>query len=261
MQLTGNLVADTICRTAEIGLTITGAADAGNLTIIDAAPVAVSDACPECSRPGPKRDHIFRRLVDLPVVGSPPVCTCASPRFTCANASCDRKIFQASLTCADEGAKLTHRVTRWILQRLAIDRMSVSATAKALGVGWDLVNQVALDACRQLVYDDPHHLDGVRILGVDEHVWKHTRGQPSNLVTILVDLTPLVDGRGPARLLDMRPGRSADVLRGWLQERDPGFRSQVQVVTMDGFAGYAALHERGCRWGLKPPASSRLRAT
>ena len=36
MQPTGNLVADTICRTAEIGLTITGAADAGTITIIDA---------------------------------------------------------------------------------------------------------------------------------------------------------------------------------------------------------------------------------
>lgn len=121
--------------------------------------------------------------------------------------SCPRKIFQASLTCADDGAKLTHRVTRWILLRLAIDRLSVSATAKALGVGWELVNQVALDACRQLVYDDSHHLDGVRILGVDEHVWKHTRRptEPSNLVTILVDLTPLIDGRGPARLLDIRP--------------------------------------------------------
>ena len=70
MQLTGNLVADTICRTAEIGLTITGAADAGNLTIIDAAPVAVSDACPECSRPGPKRAHIFRLLVDLHAIGT-----------------------------------------------------------------------------------------------------------------------------------------------------------------------------------------------
>ena len=30
------------------------------------------------------------------------------------------------------------------------------------------------------------------------HVWKHTRrpGQPSNLVTILVDLTALADGHG-----------------------------------------------------------------
>lgn len=188
------------------------------------------------------RDHILRRLVDLPVVGFPTRLDVRVPRFLCTATSCPRKIFQTSLACADDGSKLTHRVTRWILQRLAIDRMSVSATAKALGIGWDLVNQVALDACRQLVYDDPHHLDGVRILGVDEHVWKHTRkpGQPSNLVTILVDLTPLVDGRGPARLLDLRPGRSAEVLRTWLQERDPSFRSQVQVVTMDGFTGYAS---------------------
>lgn len=241
MQPSGNLVADTICRTAEIGLTITGAADAGNITIIDATPVAVSNACPERSRPGKLRDHVLRRLVDLPVVGFPTRLHVRVPRFTCTNQPCPRKIFQACLSCADDGAKLAHRVTRWILQRLAVDRMSVSATAKVLGVGWELVSQVAVDACRQLVYDNPSHLDGVRILGVDEHVWKHTRkpGQPSSLVTILVDLTPLVGGRGPARLLDIRPGRSAQVLRGWLQERDPGFRKQVQVVTMDGFAGYA----------------------
>jgi hypothetical protein len=31
---TGNLVADTICRTAELGLTITDAADAGTLTFV-----------------------------------------------------------------------------------------------------------------------------------------------------------------------------------------------------------------------------------
>ena len=239
---TGNLVADTICRTAEIGLTITGAADAGTLTIIDAAPVTVDGLCPECGNPekatGPHRPapgRPSRRRVSHPSARARP------PRFTCSYPACGRKIFQASLTCADDGAKLTHRVTRWILQRLAIDRMSVSATAKALGIGWELVNQVALDACRKLVYDNPHHLDGVRILGVDEHVWKHTRRptEPSNLVTILVDLTPLVDGRGPARLLEIRSGRSAEVLRTWLQERDPKFRQQVQVVTMDGLAGYA----------------------
>lgn len=58
-------------------------------------------------------------------------------------------------------------------------------------------------------------------------------------MTVLVDLTPLVDGRGPARLLDMRPGRSAEVLRTWLNQCTPGFRTNVKVVTMDGFAGYA----------------------
>src|SRR5699024_9004882 len=133
-----------------------------------------------------------RPLLDLPVVGFPSRLHLHVPRFTCSYPACGRKLFQAFLACADDGAKLTHRVTRWILQRLAIDRMSVSATAKALGVGWELVNQVALEACQQLVYDGSQHLDGVRILGVDEHVWKHTRkpGQPSSLVTILVDPNP-----------------------------------------------------------------------
>lgn len=70
---------------------------------------------------------------------------------------------------------MTRRVTRWILQRLAVDKMSVSVTVTALGVGWDLVNKVAVDAVRDLVYADPIHLGQVRILGVDEHVWKHTR--------------------------------------------------------------------------------------
>ncbi|MDK8768162.1 hypothetical protein QP932_06555 [Corynebacterium freneyi] len=44
-------MADTTCSTAEIGLTITGAADAANITIIDAAPVTVDGLCPECGNP------------------------------------------------------------------------------------------------------------------------------------------------------------------------------------------------------------------
>lgn len=112
MHSTGDLVADTICRAAALGLTITGAADDGNITIIDATPVAVDGFCPECSQPGLKRDHILRRLVDLPVVGFPTRLHVRVPRFTCTNQQCPRKIFQTSLACADDGAKRTHRVTR-----------------------------------------------------------------------------------------------------------------------------------------------------
>src|SRR5699024_5478464 len=65
-----------------------------------------------------------------------------------------------------------HRVTPLygaLLQRLAIDKMSVSAVAKSLGVGWDLTNGLALSAVSDLVYDQPGHLADVRYLGVDEH--------------------------------------------------------------------------------------------
>ena len=88
MQPSGNLVADTICRTAEIGLTITGAADAGSITIIDATPVAVATTCPDCGHPGKKRDHVVRTLMDLPVVGFPTRLHVRVPRFLCTTTDC-----------------------------------------------------------------------------------------------------------------------------------------------------------------------------
>ena len=54
-----------------------------------------------------------------------------------------------------------------------------------------------------------------------------------------MDLTPLVDGVGSARLLDMVPGRSADAFGDWLDARGGTFRHRIRVVTMDGFTGYA----------------------
>ena len=71
------------------------------------------------------------------------------------------------------------------------------------------------------------------------HKWKHVRGDgASSLVTVLVDLTPVVDGTGPSRLLDMVPGRWAKVLIEWLDARDQALGDRVTVVTMDGFVGY-----------------------
>src|SRR5699024_9541706 len=76
-------------------------------------------------------------------------------------------------------------------------------------------------------------------LGVDEHCWKHVRGQgEENFATILVDLTPAIEDAGPARLLDVRAGRSAKVLTAWLDEREASFKDRIPVVTMDGFARY-----------------------
>lgn len=111
-----------------------------------------------------------------------------------------------------------------ILHCLAVEKMSVSAVVKALGVGWDVVNSLAHSAVKHLVHGQFGHLDvdGVRILGVDEHKWKHVRGRGDpSFVTVVVDLTPVIDGTGPARFLDMVGGRSAAAFAGWLRERDP----------------------------------------
>ncbi len=209
------------------------------MTVICARPRESVPFCPDCGAEGRLRDHVIRELTDIPVAGHPTRLHVRVPRFVCEGTECPRRIFQSRLEAAEPGAKTTRRCRKWILQRLAIDKMSVAAVASALGLGWDLVNELAVNAARSLVYDDPTHLAGVRILGVDEHCWKHVRGQgEESFATILVDLTPAIEGTGPSRLLDVRPGRSAKVLTAWLEARDQAFRDQVEVVTMDGFAGY-----------------------
>ena len=169
-----NLVADTICRTAELGLSIDNAADAGDVTHLYCHPVTVDLSCPGCGQGCRVRDHVERRLTDLPIAGHPSVLHVRVPRLVCGNDDCNVAIFRASIPqAADDRRSVTRRVTRWILQRMAIDGMSVKACARALGIGWDKTNQLALTACRHLAYGDPTRLDRVRVLGVDEHKWKH----------------------------------------------------------------------------------------
>lgn len=84
----------------------------------------------------------------------------------------------------------------------------------------------------------PDRLTGVRIIGVDEHRWAPRRRGTEGFVTLIIDLTPVHDGTGPARLLDLVPGRSAAALSTWLTDQPPAFRAQVEVIAMDGFGGY-----------------------
>jgi len=77
----------------------------------------------------------------------------------------------------------------------------------------------------------------VKVVGVDEHVWRHTR-RGDKYVTVIIDLTPIRDGTGPSRLLDMVEGRSKQVFKTWLAQRPQAWRDQVEVVAMDGFTGF-----------------------
>jgi transposase len=77
----------------------------------------------------------------------------------------------------------------------------------------------------------------VRVVGVDEHCWRHTR-RGDKFVTVIIDLTPIRDGTGPARLLDMVEGRSKQAFKTWLAARPQAWRDAVEVVAMDGFTGF-----------------------
>ena len=74
-------------------------------------------------------------------------------------------------------------------------------------------------------------------------------------VTVILDLTPIRDRRGPSRLLDMIPGRSKQVFKTWLASQPDTWRSRIEIVAMDGFTGFksaAAEELPGARAVMDP---------
>ncbi|TDO48237.1 transposase [Kribbella sp. VKM Ac-2571] len=118
-----------------------------------------------------------------------------------------------------------------------VQHLTVARVAEGLGVSWNTANDAVLAEGKRVLIDDPSRFDGVRVIGVDEHVWRHTR-RGDKYVTVIIDLTGVRDGTGPARLLDMVEGRSKQAFKQWLAERPQQWRDAVEVVAMDGFTGF-----------------------
>lgn len=94
----------------------------------------------------------------------------------------------------------------------------------------------------------------MRVIGVDEHVWRHTP-YGDTYVTVILDVTPVHDRSGPSRLLDMIPGRSKQVFKTWLASQPATWRENNEIVAMDGFTGFksaAAEELPGARAVMDP---------
>ena len=115
--------------------------------------------------------------------------------------------------------------------------LTVARVAEGLGVAWNTANDAVLAEGKRVLIEDPGRFDGVRVIGVDEHVWRHTR-RGDKYVTVIIDLTGIRDDTGPARLLDMVEGRSKQIFKAWLADREQSWRDGVEVVAMDGFTGF-----------------------
>ena len=227
-------------RTIELGVTITDAAVDDETTTIFCTPVARDPRCPDCGREGRYRDTVTRPLTDVPVAGYPLVLKVAVPRCRCTTVECARTVFNQDLKkLAAPRSSTTRRCARYVLRRLMIDRTTISAIATELGVTWHTVSSIAVRATVDLVAAaGADRLAGVRVIGVDEHRWTPRRRGAEGFVTLIIDLTPTHDQTGPARLLDLVPGRSAAALTSWLGAQPIDFVTGLEVIAMDGFAGY-----------------------
>lgn len=198
--------------------------------------------CENCGCEGKSRSSRSRWLIHCPNATRPVRLLARLRGFKCTG--CKRYWSEkVSETLAPCGSKLTHGAINWALASVILDGMSISAAARNLGAAWTTVNTAVLDAGYAHLISDPSRFDGVKTIGIDEHCWKHTGWQKDRFVTVIIDLTPRENG-GTARLLDMIPGRSKQVLKSWLKKQDVKFRLNVKTVAMDGFTGYkSAVHE------------------
>ena len=60
------------------------------------------------------------------------------------------------------------------LAALVVGHLSVARIAEGLGVAWNTANDAVLAEGKRVLIDEATRFDGVRVLGVDEHVWRHT---------------------------------------------------------------------------------------
>ncbi len=202
--------------------------------------------CKACGAQGQARGTVARRLAHVPVGWRPTQLLVHVRRFACTH--CRRAWRQDTSSLAEPRARLTRSAVEW---GAAGPRPGVHVGLPGSSPPGDLL------AHRQ--QHDPGKSSGHAVrrspqlqrrrgprrrrfpralrsqAGGAPSVWRHTRRGDRY---VIIDLPPRTPPGGPARLLDVAPGRSKKVLKNWLAQRDQDWRGQVEVVAMDGFTGF-----------------------
>ncbi|NYJ65991.1 transposase [Pseudoclavibacter chungangensis] len=223
------------CGLDELGLVAMRQVVEPDRAVIECRVIEPDDWCSRCGAEGIPRGSVVRRLAHVPFGMRPTTLLVRVRRYRCSG--CGRLWRQDLTMAAEPRSKLSRGALAWALTALVVDHLTVARVADNLGVGWHTANTAVLAEGRRRLIDDPTRLDGVTVIGVDEHAWRHTR-LGDRFVTVVIDLTPVRDGTGPSRLLDMVEGRSKAVFAAWLAQQSPGFRAGIEVVAMDGFSGF-----------------------
>jgi transposase len=225
----------TFCRLDELGLEVTGQRLDPDRAVLACRVVEPDSWCRRCGCEGVPRDTVVRRLAHEPLGWRPTTLEVTVRRYRCAG--CGHVWRQGTSRAAEPRAKLSRRGLRWALEAIVCQHLTVARVAEGLGVAWNTANDAVLAEGKRVLIDDAARFEGVKVLGVDEHVWRHTR-RGDKYVTVIIDLTGIREGTGPARLLDMVEGRSKQVFKTWLNDRPQAWRDGVEVVAMDGFTGF-----------------------
>lgn len=226
---------DAFCQLDRLGLSAVGQSVQAHSSVLECRVFDPDDWGRLCGQQRVPRGTVTRRLAQVRLGWRPTTLPLRVRRYRCAD--CRTVWRQDTTVAAAPRSKLSRHTVLWTLKSVVIDRLSITRVAAGLGVAWNTANDAVLATGRHLLIKDPARFDGVRVIGVDEHVWSRTGCGPK-YVTVIIDLTAIRDGTGPSWLLEMVPGRSKQVFQSWLATRSPAFHAGIEIVAMDGFTGY-----------------------
>ncbi|MFG2323540.1 transposase [Streptomyces sp. NPDC048568] len=161
------------CDLDDLGLVVVGQHRSPERTVLECRVAGPDPWCRRCEAEGTPRDTVTRRLAHVPFGHRPTTLLVRVRRYKCTG--CGRVWRQDTAAAAEPGAKLSRGGMRWALEAIVVDHLTVSRAAAGLGVGWPTANTAILTEGKRLLIDDPARFDRVRVIGVDEHVWRHTR--------------------------------------------------------------------------------------
>ncbi len=191
--------------------------------------------CPRCGAVAVPKDRRPSWVRDLPIGGRPVVICWWKRVWCCPHSLCEANTWTETHEAIAPRASLTERARAWAFAQVGDRDGTVAATARELGVGWHTIMRLVREIGTSLV-EDPARLDGVAAVGVDETTFLAAAPtHPTEFATGITDLTP---GR-PARLLEVKRGRSGTVFADWLAERDQQWKQRVATASLDPFRGYA----------------------
>jgi hypothetical protein len=166
----------TFTRLDELGLEVIGQRLEPDCAVLACRVVDPGDSAGWCrrrGREGAPHDSVTRRLAHEPFGWRPTTLLVTVRRYRCTG--CGHVWRQGTSRAAEPRAKLSRRGLRWALEGIVVQHLTVARVADGLGVSWNTANDAVLAEGRRVLIVDPGRFDGVAVVGVDEHVWRHTR--------------------------------------------------------------------------------------
>ena len=186
-----------------LGLEVTGQRVEADHAVLACRITGEDRWCRRCGCQGEARDTVVRRPAHEPYGWRPTILHVSVRRYRCSQ--CAHVWRQDMRQAADPRAKLSRAAVRWALTGLVVHHLTVARVAQALGVSWNTANTAVLGEGQRLLINDPARFEGVRVIGVDEHVYRNTP-YGDRCVTVILDLTPIRERSGPCRALGHGPG-------------------------------------------------------